>query len=452
MRRPNQHLVTSALVGVMAAGLPGCELLEGGTAGTAPAGGALAEAQRAVDPAVGQTLTAVAAVGAAGLAFERAVADESDVLGAAAGLEAAADGLAQAAVTLEAAEDGVAGSGPQAAGQITRPLAVVVGIGLVLYGTWKFAQRLKDLAHDAREAAEDRDDALVGLANGQEGAIEAYEDADRRLEAASEGAIEEVGTRVTTELVLAPVRPVSVGGVILKDRAGEALQSGLKVLGATEECGAQPDGPGCRIAAQRTDDRGRVTLPTGRVTVVVSGPERVRAVTQVDVVEGQDTAVEVHLAPIGAAGGSDAGPALDAGVAPDGGVDPDLGGPPPELSPLAGGFFGVARREGAVDVYLLGEVGPGAFGLRYDRTLASGEIERAWLCGALGGRPPVALGTVDCGWGGEVRGEAFVLLSDPASCGALEAGEAFGRVVAMVSLGDASGCFVSPYYDPEAVP
>jgi hypothetical protein len=228
-----------------------------------------------------------------------------------------------------------------------QPLVGLIAVGATLWGLYKFGQAMEGFSEDMSAGRQRRDKALEGLGSGQAGAEEAYRRAKDDMEAAGEGAVTELSTKVTTDLVLSPVAPKSVVGVVLKERTGDRVQQGLKVLAGTEGC-EQGAGGDCRVAAGRTDAQGRVSVPSGRVSVAVSGGGNARVSRRgVDAPAGGEGRVEVPVVAMTTATPSQVAAADDGRlVDPDPPAGPDAGPPPgPDAGSGAGTVAGAWPRE-----------------------------------------------------------------------------------------------------------
>jgi hypothetical protein len=207
----------------------------------------------------------------------------------------------------------------------------------VVYGVYKFGQKMKEYATELSAQRKQRDGALQDVAKGAAGAEERLKEAKGRMNETGAKAATEFATKVTTQLVL-PVSPATVGGVIIKQGAEEATESGVKVLTASKEC-SDPGGIGCKLSVGRTTGAGRVQVAPGDHTMVASSPGSARLVADgVKVTEGKDTVVVREKIPVAQAtpeqvAANDKGQLKGSGGAADAGARP--GGKSPECTKLA---------------------------------------------------------------------------------------------------------------------
>ncbi len=213
-------------------------------------------------------------------------------------LEYSADELIFALAHLEDLENTIQSRDAGSDGRIVQPLVFIIGAGAVILGLYKFGKKMKSLSKKATEARNRRDEAAVDLMNNVPGSEAAYKEAKDDLQETGEEAVVEVTTKVTTEVVLAPVDGGGIVRIIAKELAGDAIQKGLKVLAATTEC-ASNTAETCPIAVGETDAKGEIRVPKGKVAIVVSTPEKTRAVVEEVTVEpNEPTTVTVSLEPI----------------------------------------------------------------------------------------------------------------------------------------------------------
>lgn len=294
----------------------------------------------AYDGDVEATVTQLAALGNSLRTLQSALAaDDTKTIDTAIDAQSkATDELLAALARVEDLERRLQGERPSAEGRITQPLVMVVGAGLVVYGVYKFGQKMKEYATELSAQRKQRDGALQDVAKGAAGAEERLKDAKGKMNEAGAKAITEFATKVTTQLVLSPVSPATVGGVIIKQGAEEATESGLKVLTASKEC-SDPGGIGCKLSVGRTDSAGRVQVAPGDHTMVASSPGSARLVADgVKVTEGKDTVVVREKIPVAQAtpeqvAANDKGQLKGSGGSADGGVPP--GGKSAECTKLA---------------------------------------------------------------------------------------------------------------------
>lgn len=206
--------------------------------------------------------------------------------------------LLSATVAWERLEQSIQGTPLAEEGRITQPLVFIIGIGITIYGTYKFGKQMKEMSDELTEQRKRRDDAQTRVGNGESGAEEDLSRAKADMNATGAKAITTVTTKVTTDLVTSAIPGSSLGGLILKEATGKAVEKGITVITATEEC-ADELSTGCRLSVQKTDANGRVTVPEGTHSVVVSTPNKARvAVSKVKVKAGQDTTITRDLVPV----------------------------------------------------------------------------------------------------------------------------------------------------------
>lgn len=177
-------------------------------------------------------------------------------------------------------------------------IVTIVGAGLVIKGLYSFGQKMKEYSDDMTEARKERDKAADDLMQDKPGAQKEFDDAKKEMKNIGENAIEELGTKVTTDLVLSPINPTSLTGVILLDAAGNKVQDGLKVLSATKECEGGYDSLGCKISVSKTDDAGSAVVPDGDTTIVVGGGETARTVIKEEIPPNIYTPVNIDPIPV----------------------------------------------------------------------------------------------------------------------------------------------------------
>ena len=149
----------------------------------------------------------------------------------------------------------------------------LLGAGIVMGGMYAFGKFCSGKSDELSAARKRRDDAAG------RGDIDAYNTARRDMGKIGEDVIQELGTKVTTDLILSPINPTSATGLILKEAAGNAFQEGLKVISATDKCKSGYDAPGCVIGISETDDSGTAAIAgSSRSTVVVGGADVSRIV------------------------------------------------------------------------------------------------------------------------------------------------------------------------------
>ena len=177
-------------------------------------------------------------------------------------------------------------------------IIAIVGAGLVIKGLYEFGKKMAQKSDDMIEARKNRDKAADDLMNGVQGAEEGFSDAKKEMTDIGGDVIEELATKVTTELVLSPLNPTSLTGVILKDAAGNKVQDGLKVLSATKECEEGYDSPGCKIGIDEIDEADSAVVPDGDTTIVVGGKDMAREVIKKDIPPGSYTEITIDQTPV----------------------------------------------------------------------------------------------------------------------------------------------------------
>jgi hypothetical protein len=189
-----------------------------------------------------------------------------------------------------------------------------------LAGLAAFAKWLREQNAAANEARMRRDAAANGIDANTPGASDDYTRAQNDLNNVGADVIRRTTTEVVTQLVLSPVEPTSVGGIVIKELAGQAVQEGMTVLTSTPECKQAPPATGCRIGITRTGASGEARAPSGTLTVSISGDGVARTELEdvellpgevieiwIDVVESQDVGSGGSGAGSGAGSGSGSG-------------------------------------------------------------------------------------------------------------------------------------------------
>jgi hypothetical protein len=292
--------------------------------GEAPDVATFREAMTQYDPAVQELVTQLTAVTEVTQRLNIALAgdDEPGVELQADALEVATDKLLAAVVELEKLESTLTGE-EESAGMITQKLVFTVGVGLVVLGLYNFGKQMKKHSDNVSKARKEAEAAADGVLSGEDGALEKYEQARKKMKDEGTEAAQTLTRKVVTDLVTSPINPTSVGGLLLKDHLGNKLDKGIKVLTTTEGC--RTDGEDCAISFQQTDDLGRVAVPAGKQAIVISGPGAARVALKEVVVEtGRDTEVSRALIPVGESdpqnvAANDEG-SYDPTANPDGGV------------------------------------------------------------------------------------------------------------------------------------
>lgn len=125
--------------------------------------------------------------------------------------------------------------------------------------------KIREMNEAASKAREERDSAL------ERQDIDAYQAAQKKMDAAGQVVITEMTVSVSTTLVAAPLKPVTAGGMLLKSAAKKAYQKGLIAITSTKECATDVKSPSCVVGVEKTDAAGQVRAPVGTNSVVVSG-------------------------------------------------------------------------------------------------------------------------------------------------------------------------------------
>lgn len=182
-------------------------------------------------------------------------------------------------------------------------ITTLIGTGLVIHGLYKFATNMKTYSDEMIEARKKRDAALDALDDNETDALDQYEEAQQKMAKTGHDATQEFATKVTTDLVLSPINPTSTTGIILKDMAGNKLQSGLKVISSTKSCEDGYENSGCKIGIDETDESGKAVVPKGDdTTIVVGGHKTARTVVEKDITENEFTEVAIEPVAIEDAG------------------------------------------------------------------------------------------------------------------------------------------------------
>jgi hypothetical protein len=162
-----------------------------------------------------------------------------------------------------------------------------------------YIDTLRRINEEVSKARRDRDDAVEDLASGVEGASERIKDSQDRMNTGGSNVLGVVGTTISSTLVMAPFKPITMGGAVFKAGAKAGYEKGLHVISTTGTCADPAASDGCLISVERTDDRGAVKLPVGKNAIMVSGNGKARVhVDQVEIVEGAETTVEQPQVPI----------------------------------------------------------------------------------------------------------------------------------------------------------
>lgn len=258
----------------------------------------------------------------------------------------ASDSLIAAARKLEVLEDQLQQIPSDQQGKLTQPLIMFIGAGLAIYSLYKFGQSMKEKSQELTAARMERDDALERVGGGTDEAD--YKEAKDKMQRIGEEVITELTTKVTTDLVLSPVNPSSLGGLILKDKAGDLLERGIKVVTATKDC-MNAQSTACRITIQKTSSASKAQLAAGTHDGLLSTQGKARLeIKDVKIVAGADTSLQVDLVPIAQArdGGTvgDAAVAGDASAPADAGAGTDAGQAPSDGGQDSGGLGSVCAQ------------------------------------------------------------------------------------------------------------
>ena len=205
------------------------------------------------------------------------------------------DMLTADAETMEAAEAGIQGITNPATSITSFAVAPVIGVGLAIAGLYAYIKALRGHREEAVEELKVRKKALVDTSNGVAGAEKRYTDSQKKLVDIGAKTIKTVTKKVVT--VTIPGNPTSTTGVLLKEGAGNAVEKGLDVLSATNEC-ENGDSPDCKIGVSKTDQAGSAFTPDGDVTIVVGGGDKAREVVKEEISPGSFTEVTIDPIPI----------------------------------------------------------------------------------------------------------------------------------------------------------
>ena len=205
------------------------------------------------------------------------------------------DMLTADAETMEAAEAGIQGITNPATSITSFAVAPVIGVGLAIAGLYAYIKALRGHREEAVEELKVRKKALVDTSNGVAGAEKRYTDSQKKLVDIGAKTIKTVTKKVVT--VTIPGNPTSTTGVLLKEGAGNAVEKGLDVLSATNEC-ENGDSPDCKIGVSKTDQAGSAFTPDGDVTIVVGGGDMAREVVKEEISPGSFTEVTIDPIPI----------------------------------------------------------------------------------------------------------------------------------------------------------
>jgi hypothetical protein len=291
---------------------------------------ALADYDQAVEEVVGGTV----AIGDAVASLQTALAadDTPAVDASASGLSSGTNRLLEGLTTLEELENRLQGVGdvpPE--GMITKKLVFIIGVGLAIYGTYTFGKKMKSLSDEMSKARQERDEAADRVMQGDPQGEQDLKNAKQKMNEIGSEAATELASKVTTDLAMTPINPGNAGGMILKNMAGNLLQDGIKVITATKDCATDPSSGGCKISVQKTNANGKVKVPAGEQSILVSTKGKARvAVAEVTVPEGGDVEVKRELIPVEDAtpenvGANDRGEYQPPTSSVDGGPGPEAG-------------------------------------------------------------------------------------------------------------------------------
>lgn len=158
----------------------------------------------------------------------------------------------------------------------------LIGAAIAIYGLYSFGKQMKTYSDEATAARNERDQAASDLMNNTKNteALSRLNTANKKMNTVRDKAVQELGTKVTTDLILSPVNPTTITGVILKEAGGNIFQDGLKVISSTKECSNGYTTAGCKIGVSATDKTQPAIVPSGKTTVVVGGKTVSRTVVQ----------------------------------------------------------------------------------------------------------------------------------------------------------------------------
>ena len=188
----------------------------------------LREYERAADDLVDRVHALVQGV----VDLQAALDDEDDAATDAQldALPATLDDVEDAADRLQSAEEALGGNQYGDEPAVARQGLAFLPVLATLAGLASFARFLKGKSDEMNAQRDRRDDACAGVADNEPGAIEACQAARDDMARTGAEVIERTTQEVVTELVLSPLNPQSLGGLALKEAAGEALQAGMTVL------------------------------------------------------------------------------------------------------------------------------------------------------------------------------------------------------------------------------
>lgn len=164
----------------------------------------------------------------------------------------------------------------------TAILPALIGAALVIKGLYSFGQKMKGYSNDLSSARKELEDSQQKIMNNDtSGSSDPMDDRDKarkKMNEAGTKAVQELGSKVATDLVFTGVNPTTVAGVILSDALGNNVQEGLIVVSSTEECKTGYETSGCTLGVNTTNDTYPAKVPSGKTTVVVSGGNNARTV------------------------------------------------------------------------------------------------------------------------------------------------------------------------------
>ncbi|MFA5628304.1 MAG: hypothetical protein WC965_12640 [Thiohalomonadaceae bacterium] len=154
--------------------------------------------------------------------------------------------------------------------------STIIGAGLVVSGLYSFATWLQDKSNEATNKRNESSEELVRIGQGIPGAEKSYLQKRGEMRDIGLEVIQKTTTKVTTDMILTPINPASVGGVILKEAAGNLLEEGLRVISTTDSCQVSFEDPNCRIAISETSKSDPAMVVSGNTSIVVAGGDTSR--------------------------------------------------------------------------------------------------------------------------------------------------------------------------------
>ncbi|MBI5548132.1 MAG: hypothetical protein HY901_29985 [Deltaproteobacteria bacterium] len=200
-----------------------------------------------------------------------------------ASLESAVKDLEAAERTIQAnLSDGGGGGG--GIGSLKQRLEESKGFFASVRKFFSIGAKYRELSDSVSKARAERDQAADDIMNDVDGGQERLVAAKQKMNEARNQAIQEMGTSVSTTLVTAPIKPVTLGGMLLKTVAKKAYEKGLIAITNTKACETDVKSPSCVVGIEKTDETGQVKAPVGTLSVVISGGGSARVrVDQVEV-------------------------------------------------------------------------------------------------------------------------------------------------------------------------